>query len=166
MEKTVLSVRLRLISTEGKRSEQVNPTFTDQGFMSRQEIGMSPRSKKVLSTLAAAGLMGLGFAATKPALATAGTNGQKIKFCANGSDYRYVHVEGDNQNGEFMQYGIPVELGPNKCDDQPIDIYWVGNVKLTWMESASGDFPDQETTCYIPQVSSKDTITCTPKALL
>jgi hypothetical protein len=189
-EKIVWSVRLRLSFTEGTRSGQVNPTAqegerrcwlqretsqtptapypfdapaTDQSFVSRQEIEMGRRKKKVLSILAVSGLMGLTFVAAEPALA--GTNGQRILFCANGSDYQRVHVEGFNQNGNFMQVAFPVDLDKNQCSD-PSDFYWVGDVKLTWMQSASGNFPRQETTCLIPRESPSDTHTCTPKALL
>jgi hypothetical protein len=126
---------------------------------------MVSRKKKVLSIVAATGLLGLASVAAKPTLALAGDNGQRILFCANGSDYQRVAVDGYNQQGEFMQVAFPVDLGPNKCSD-PADYYWAGNVLLTWMSSASGKFARQETTCLIPRQSSDDTYTCMPKALM
>jgi hypothetical protein len=135
-EKIVWPVCLRPIFTEGTRSGSTegerrcwlqretgqapaapypfDAPATDQSFMSRQEIEMGRRKKKVLSILAVSGLMGLAFVAIKPALALAGTNGQRILFCANGSDYRSVAVDGYNQNGEFQQDSFPGRPRPEQ----------------------------------------------------
>jgi hypothetical protein len=122
---------------------------------------MDRRKKKALSILAAAGLMGLAFAATRPALAHAGTNGQQIAFCnTGGSDYQSVAVEGNNQNGQFVQYGFNINPTPGACTIVK-DRYYVGNVTLTWQQSASGNSPRKETSCSIPKESPLDTVACT-----
>jgi hypothetical protein len=124
---------------------------------------MGRRKKIVLSILAVSGLMGLAFGATGSAFA--GTNGQVINFCANGSDYQDVYFDGRNQNGDPVKGSFWINLHPGECNDLK-GYYWAGEVKLTWMNSESKKFARQETTCNVPREYSGDSYTCMPKALM
>jgi hypothetical protein len=158
MRETLLAQRENWIKRLPHRARSVYQHR--QSFVSRQDIKMGRREKKAMSLLVASGMMGLAMFATKPALA--GTNGKQILFCANGSDYQQVGVEGVNENDDFQQVAYQVDLDKHTCSD-PWNDYWVGEVKLTWMQSASGDFPRHESTCLIPERSTIDTTTCVPK---
>lgn len=124
------------------------------------------RRMKALSVLAVTSLMGLGFAVAEPTLSFAGSNGQEINFCANGTDYAHVAFEGYNQNGEFLQMGAMVDLQSGQCHVVK-GWYFVGQVKIDWQNSASKKFPDQTTTCLIPREYHGGTsYTCQPKAIM
>jgi hypothetical protein len=136
----------------------------DQSLVSRQEIEMGCRKKKVLSILAASSLVGLAFVATKPALALAEAQGNGILFCQRftGSEYTSVTVD-SYQKGRPAQHAFKIShLDPEGCSD-PGDYYWTGTLLLTWAESVSGEWSRQQTTCDIPSgINTDRKILCNP----
>jgi hypothetical protein len=138
---------------------------TDQSLVSRQEIEMVRRKTKVLSAVAAAGLAGLAFVATKPTLALAETKGNPILLCQrfSGSDYTRVDID-DYQEGKLTKHTFKINhLDPDGCSN-PGDYYWDDTLKVTWTESASGTWDFQQTVCDIPSVVNPDTkILCQPQ---
>jgi hypothetical protein len=127
---------------------------------------MGRRKKKVLSILITPGLMGLAFAATKPALALAETKGNQILFCQrfSGSDYTRVTVDSYDQKGRPAQHTFMINhLDPDGCSD-PGDYHWSDTLLLTWTESASRRWGFQQTMCDIPSVVPPDRkILCRPR---
>lgn len=119
---------------------------------------MGHRKKMVLSILAASGLTGLAFVATKPALALAETKGNRILFCQrfSGSDYTRVTVDSYDQKGRPAKHTFQTNhLDPDGCSD-PGDYYWSDTLLLTWTESASKTWGSQQTVCDIPSVVPPD----------
>jgi hypothetical protein len=128
---------------------------------------MGHKKNKVLSILAASGLMGLAFVAAKPALALAGTEGNPILFCQNnsGTDFTRVTV-GSYQKGKPTQHTFTIShLDPDGCSD-PGDYRWSGNLRVTWTDSASGEWGLHMSGCDIPSVVPRDRkILCQPYGL-
>ena len=130
----------------------------------------------VISLVVAPLVAGLGALVANPALA--GTNGQRIKFCQPGSDYRAAEVTGLNQDGNTVTQvfdvtppaPLEVAAGTNPCPPSE-GFFWKGEVKITW-SNPKRDIPDSsavepqdipdsiQSTCTIPVDSAEDPFFC------
>ena len=110
-------------------------------------------AKVATVAVAASAMVVLGVAVT--GTAHAGTNGQQLRVCVTGGDYRRILANGPDQDGQ--EQGTVSEISPEGCASIP-GRRWKGQVRIA--ATGSQSLADAISSCDVPATQEGDIFEC------